>query len=327
MVNEVDVVVAVVLGFLALQGFRAGLVAGMLHMSLAILTLLAGGLGYGPGGELLRQHLGLDAPLAQVAAFSGAAVLAAILGGLALQPVWNGVAWLLDRVRLLRGLDHVLGVAPPVLAGAVLISAMLPLLPLVLPYQPQLRDTIEQSWWTRTARPHVAALSPPAKEVLLRLANVVSLDLEQPTLVAPTASQDLPIPPGVSLSTHEADEQRLLELVNTERTRAGLTPLVMDKGLQQVARAHSADMFQRRYFAHENPDGLSPFDRMRRAGISFRVAGENLAYAPNVEVAHAGLMDSPGHRANVLRPEFRRVGIGVMATTLYGRMYTQAFAD
>ena len=86
----------------------------------------------------------------------------------------------------------------------------------------------------------------------------------------------------------------MLDLVNMERASAGLRPLVADDQLREVARAHSLEMFQSDYFSHTSPTAGSPFDRMHAAGISFVVAGENLAYAPNVQVAHQGLMASPG---------------------------------
>jgi uncharacterized protein YkwD len=70
----------------------------------------------------------------------------------------------------------------------------------------------------------------------------------------------------------------------------------------------------------------SPFDRLARAGIAYAASGENLAYAPSVELAHQGLMASPGHRANMLEPAYSRVGIGVQNAGLYGRMFTEEFA-
>ena len=79
------------------------------------------------------------------------------------------------------------------------------------------------------------------------------------------------------------------------------------------------------YFAHNSPVSGSPSDRLQAAGISFRVAGENLAYAPTVEIAHRGLMNSPGHRANILSPDFTRVGIGVIVAPNGERMFTQDF--
>jgi uncharacterized protein YkwD len=66
---------------------------------------------------------------------------------------------------------------------------------------------------------------------------------------------------------------------------------------------------------------------MRAAGVTFLVAGENLAYAPNVQAAHDALMRSPGHRANILRAEFGRVGIGVIHSQFQGSMFTQDFRN
>jgi uncharacterized protein YkwD len=61
-------------------------------------------------------------------------------------------------------------------------------------------------------------------------------------------------------------------------------------------------MFQQGFFAHVDQDGRSPFDRMKAGNVTFGAAGENLALAPTVQIAHDGLMNSPGHRANILNP-------------------------
>ena len=119
----------------------------------------------------------------------------------------------------------------------------------------------------------------------------------------------------------------MLDLVNQERAAAGLKPLAADPELTEVARRHSADMFARGYFAHDTPEGRTPFDRMRAANVRFITAGENLALAPTVQVAHNGLMNSPGHRANILRPEFGRLGIGIMDGGMRGLMVSQEFRD
>jgi uncharacterized protein YkwD len=103
--------------------------------------------------------------------------------------------------------------------------------------------------------------------------------------------------------------------------------LVRDPAIDEVARAYSKTMLQRGFFSHDTPEGQSPFDRMRVGGVDFVVAGENLALAPTVTLAHQGLMDSPGHRANILRPEFGRVGIGAAVADGRGRMFTQNFAN
>ncbi len=70
-----------------------------------------------------------------------------------------------------------------------------------------------------------------------------------------------------------------------------------------------------------------PFDRLQEANVSFLAAGENLALAPTLSLAHEGLMNSPGHRENVLRPQFGRIGIGIMDGGQKGLMITQMFRD
>ncbi len=122
-------------------------------------------------------------------------------------------------------------------------------------------------------------------------------------------------------------EQKMLDLVNYERTGRGLEALAMDPRLQDVARAHSRDMFARGYFSHITPEGKSPFDRMEAGGVYFFAAGENIALAPTVDIAHVGLMNSPGHRANILSTDYHKVGIGVIDGGPYGEMFTQDFTN
>ena len=122
-------------------------------------------------------------------------------------------------------------------------------------------------------------------------------------------------------------EAKMLQLVNEERRKVGLDTLKPDTALQKVALAHSADMFERGYFAHYTPEGKDPFDRMRDAHIHFYLAGENLALAQTLPIAHQGLMNSPGHRENILRPGFGRLGIGILDGGFYGLMISQEFRN
>jgi uncharacterized protein YkwD len=119
----------------------------------------------------------------------------------------------------------------------------------------------------------------------------------------------------------------MLDMVNGERAKQGLRPLKSDPELGEVARAHSADMLERGYFSHVTPDGKDPFDRMRQANLRYLTAGENIALAPSLSGAHRGLMNSPGHRANVLRPQFGRLGVGVLDGGRQGLMITQDFRN
>ncbi|MBA3723897.1 MAG: hypothetical protein H0W89_03300 [Candidatus Levybacteria bacterium] len=119
----------------------------------------------------------------------------------------------------------------------------------------------------------------------------------------------------------------MFRLVNTERAKAGLNLVSFDNSLRDVAREHSDDMFSRGYFSHQSLEGLSPFDRMEDAGIDFAYAGENLALAPSTPLAMQGLMNSRGHRDNILSPNFNKIGIGVIDGGIYGKMYSQEFSN
>ena len=122
-------------------------------------------------------------------------------------------------------------------------------------------------------------------------------------------------------------EEAMQGLVNSERSKRGLSPLSQDESLKEVARSHAKDMPERGYFSHYTLEGLSPFDRLEMAKISYTYAGENLAFAPDMEIAFAGLMKSPGHRENILSPNFKKVGIGVVDAGIFGKMFVQEFSD
>ncbi len=130
-----------------------------------------------------------------------------------------------------------------------------------------------------------------------------------------------------SYKVDEKSEAAMLRLVNLERRKIGLTDLVPDEELTVVARAHAADMLSRGYFSHYTPEGLTPFDRLEKAGIFYQYAGENLAFAPAVEIAMDGLMKSQGHKENILSPNFNKAGIGILDAGIYGKMFVQEFTD
>lgn len=122
-----------------------------------------------------------------------------------------------------------------------------------------------------------------------------------------------------------ADEQAMLNLINQERAAAGLKPLTMDATLTKIARMKAQDMISNNYFAHQSPTYGSPFDMMKAQGVVYHYAGENLAGAPDVNTAHVNLMNSPSHKANILKPEYTKVGIGVVSGSKYGKIFVQEF--
>jgi uncharacterized protein YkwD len=119
----------------------------------------------------------------------------------------------------------------------------------------------------------------------------------------------------------------MFSLVNSERRKMGLLELVWSDELAAVARSHAEDMWRRKYFSHYSPEGDDVGDRLNRANIYYTFAGENLALAPTLLTAHSGLMNSDGHRRNILESQFRKIGIGVIDNEIYGKMFVQVFTD
>lgn len=129
----------------------------------------------------------------------------------------------------------------------------------------------------------------------------------------------------VPASAQTADEKRMLDLVNAERAKNGLAPLVLNMKVTEVARVKAKDMIDNKYFSHNSPVYGSPFEMLRSFGVNYRTAGENLAGNSSVDSAHTSLMNSPGHRANILNGNFKEVGIGIVNGGPYGKMMVQLF--
>ncbi|MEJ8548232.1 CAP domain-containing protein [Brevibacillus borstelensis] len=133
-------------------------------------------------------------------------------------------------------------------------------------------------------------------------------------------------PPPMSIKqqgqVHAARERQILDLVNVIRYRYKLPQLHWNEQAAQVARGHSSDMESHDFFDHVSATtGMDPFERLHKAGLSYSMAGENIAagYPDSIE-AHESWMNSPGHRKNVLEKNFTQLGVGVIAD-----YYTQAF--
>ncbi len=118
---------------------------------------------------------------------------------------------------------------------------------------------------------------------------------------------------------------QLVEMVNTERTKNGLPSLMVDTEVARVAGIKSQDMVDNDYFSHNSPTYGSPFEMLDSFGVKYHHAGENLAGHQSVQSAHEALMNSAGHRQNILSNDFTHIGIGVRPSNRYGYVFTQLF--
>ena len=135
--------------------------------------------------------------------------------------------------------------------------------------------------------------------------------------------------PGQILTIPEEDaavtqyEQEVIRLVNEIRAQNGLSALTYNWELSRVARYKSQDMVDNRYFSHTSPTYGTPFQMIRSFGLSYRSAGENIAYGQRTPQAVVNAwMNSSGHRANILSSSYTQIGVGYVAN---GHYWTQMF--
>ena len=175
--------------------------------------------------------------------------------------------------------------------------------------------------------PDFTMLPPPAQQPNPQPSTPTLPGTPTPAPVQPTTP---PVNDSEYLSQLEDD---ILRMVNEERAKVGAKALAMESMRRDVARGHSKDMAVRNFFDHNNPDGKSPFDRMKAVGISYTTAGENIAYNTYpvdraAKAAMDGWMKSDGHRKNIQNAKYGRTGIGVYRNPSNGRVYlTQVFTN
>jgi uncharacterized protein YkwD len=319
--NLLDIVIL----FLIMTGVVMGIQRGFLRTSLDLIVLVtaafAGARLYRPISDIFHSMFG-----AQGASINA---LSLVLGALLFLLLLNLlIAWTVTphlvslRIsRPLRLADNGFGVIPGLVYG-LLFGAMLTLtLGLV-----SIGDSVDRA----LADSDLARqLRSAATSATTSLARETAMDLADFTyIVVPEEETTYRVPPtgDSELTAEDGLEEELFELVNQERLQRGLNSLEYDTSLVPVARGHSQEMLQLGYFSHVSPNTGTLGDRLNDADVVYTSAGENLAYAPNVSIAHRGLMQSDGHRANILEPSWERVGIGILSAPDGTIMVTQLFA-
>ncbi|HBE9728501.1 TPA: sporulation protein [Clostridioides difficile] len=131
---------------------------------------------------------------------------------------------------------------------------------------------------------------------------------------------------GSTSESFSAYQKEVVDLVNIERAKAGLNPLTLDSSISNVATKKSQDMIDNNYFSHNSPTYGSPFDMLKKFGISYKTAGENIAMGQKTpkEVVNAW-MNSEGHRKNIMNPNFSKIGVGVAQKSGGSIYWTQIF--
>ena len=122
------------------------------------------------------------------------------------------------------------------------------------------------------------------------------------------------------------DEEYILKLINDYRVKNGVPKLAMGSKLLKMARLKAKDMTDKSYFSHTSPTYGSPFEMMKNYGLSYKMAGENIAGNPSLEGAVNSWINSPTHRENLLSTSYNYVGIGISKSSIYGNIVVAMFA-
>lgn len=317
--NGIDLLLMVIVLFSVYSGWLKGFILGALELLMLAAGIILAFISYPYMAGFLEKH----APTLGIWTVPLSFIIALILIRIVLSIIVNQLLRFVPASVQTNIANHALGILPGAVNGiiwATIISALLLSIPLSDGLSSKTRNSLFAEKMADKLEWLDEKFSPVFDEAVNKTINKLTVEPESEKSVKLPFKDDNP-------KVREDLEAKMLVLVNEERQRAGLKPLRFDPEMLVVARAHSKDMFARGYFSHITPEGTSPFDRMRKAKVRFLAAGENLALGQTLNICHRGLMNSPGHRANILNPSFGRVGIGIVDGGFYGLMITQNFRN
>lgn len=301
------------------QGYKRGFLASALDALGFVLALGASFALYGAAAEIISAQFEMPRTLAKPVAFFGIWIVAGYAASLASVFIYRRI----PKAHRMSTVNRAFGLAPGFVDAAFTCAVALALT-VALPVPTGLKTAIHAS-------PTGDTLARAGEAFDAAVTGMFGDDVRE-TLSFMTVRRESGDRLDLRFKTEgyvpdSALEERMRAMVNAERAKEGLPALAFDAELLKIARAHAGDMLRRGYFAHVSPEGTTPSGRADAVRFRYQWFGENLAIAPGLEEAHRGLMDSPGHRANILSPKFGRVGIGVLDAGPYGLMVVQNFAN
>ncbi len=317
--NWLDGVIIISLIFFTFEGFRKSFIGESLNFLSFLLALFLSLRFYNLISVIFEKFWQFPHSLSSILGF--------IFVWLLVETFFFGLIHLSFRPSVLTiKIDKLLGylsAIPALLRGLVFISIILVVIG-TFPIQPKLKQAVYESKIGSIILQQTTQLEAPLKNVF----GGITTDSLNFLTVKPETQERVDL--GFKLNQFKAREDleyKMIELLNKERTTQRLGALNYNSQLQNIARPHSEDMFQRGYFSHYSPEGDSVAQRAEKAGFNYLIIGENLAYAPDLNLAHIGLMNSPGHRANILSKDYQQIGIGILDGGVYGLMITQVFSN
>lgn len=323
--NFIDLIIIIVVLFYMYEGYSLGFFGAIFDLLSFILSFIVGIKFYSFLGRLISNNFSIAIGFANAIGFFIAASVSEIFLNLISRRLlsWSSGFTNFNSSIYLKKINKFLGLIPGVLSALVLLSFFLTLI-VSLPLSPFLKRSVSASRIGSLLVSKTSGFEKSINDVfggaVHETINFLTVEPQSDEFVNLKFKTD-------NFNVDPNAEKQMLEMVNKERLSRGLSALIFDNKIRDVARSHSEDMLKRGYFSHFTPEKFSPFDRMAEADIHFTYAGENLALAPSTDLAMQGLMNSPGHKANILSKDFGKIGIGAIDGGIYGLMFTQNFTD
>ena len=322
--NFIDIAIVLVIVIYAVEGYALGFIKGLADFISFVASFLFGLIFYDIFSNFLVGTFQIPKGFGNALGFFLGAFICEVLLTILFRFVI--LPFIIDRLEgfnYSKEAEKLAGIIPGIFSAVVLLAFVLTMV-VSLPLSPFLKNLVSAS---RFGEPLVSNIQGFDKELNNVFGGAVNDALTFLT-VEPKSEELLEL--NFSTNNIHIDrnsEIEMLNLINNERKIKGEEGLVEDQSLRDTARNHCIDMLARGYFSHYTPEGLSPFDRMAQNDIVFDYGGENLALAPSTKLAMQGLMNSPGHRANILSKNFGKIGVGVIDGGIYGEMFCQEFTD
>ena len=317
--NWVDLIILIVVAVFALEGYKRGLIVQLIDIVGFLVSLIASLNFYPLVASLLIKFFNLPKIAANPVGFLFAWLIIETVFFTIFEKIFRKYLPKLQNLPINRYLGFI-----PSTLNALLFMAFVLLFVVSLPIRPDIKKDIFDSKIGSPLIDQASTLEKPFNSIFGPIAKqsltFLTVNPDEKKCVDLGYKQN-------NVSDDNQSEKKMFELVNVERAKAGVKALIWDEQRTTVGRKHSEDMFKKGYFCHYSPEGRDVGDRLQEVGIDYTVAGENLALAPDVNRAHTGLMNSPGHKRNILDPAFNKVGIGVIDGGIYGKMFTQIFTN
>lgn len=321
MPNWIDAIIVVICMVFFIRGLEHGFIATLSGLVAWLIALFVSVRFHGYLATFTTQKFGMPPTWATLLSYLILTVLTELVVSEILQFV---IFRLPNRVvgsRVNRWFGAVVS-----LGNALLFVTFLLLLIMALPFKGTVKDDIKSSFIGTTiisvTNTYLGTLNKTVDQAITEAEKMITI----PVGSKESVTLDFDVNP-MDLSVDEVSEQTLVNLINEERSKIGLSRLFIDGKMVVVARDYARQILVTKFFSHIDHNGEDVGARLTKADIMFVRAAENLAFAPSAEVAHQGLMASEGHRINILDLRFRRVAVGVIDAGVHGKMIVELFAD